>query len=69
MSLTNQAVLITGASRGLGRALFQQFARAGARVVGVARDQGAIEAVARELATQGFSAHGLAADLCAQSDI
>ncbi|HEU4582854.1 MAG TPA: SDR family oxidoreductase [Polyangiaceae bacterium] len=69
MSLTNQAVLITGASRGLGRALFQQFARAGARVVGVARDAAAIEAAAAELGAQGLSAHGLAADLGAQSDI
>jgi NAD(P)-dependent dehydrogenase (short-subunit alcohol dehydrogenase family) len=69
MSLTNQAVLITGASRGLGRALFQQFARAGARVVGVARDPGAIEAVASELSAHGWQAYGLAADLGAQSDI
>jgi NAD(P)-dependent dehydrogenase (short-subunit alcohol dehydrogenase family) len=69
MSWTNRAVLITGASRGLGRALFQQFARAGARVVGVARDQAAIEAVAGELTAQGLVAYGLAADLGAQSDI
>jgi len=69
MSLTNRAVLITGASRGLGRALFQQFARAGARVVGVARDPAAIEAAAAELTGQGLRAYGLAADLGAQSDI
>ena len=69
MSLTNQAVLITGASRGLGRALFQQFARAGARVVGVARDPAAIESAAAELSAQGLRAYGLAADLGAQSDI
>jgi len=69
MSLTNQAVLITGASRGLGRALFQQFARAGARAVGVARDPAAIEAVASELSAQGWKAYGLAGDLGAQNDI
>ena len=69
MSLTNQAVLITGASRGLGRALFQQFARAGARVVGVARAPAAIESAAAELSAQGLRAYGLAADLGAQSDI
>ena len=65
----NTITLITGASRGLGRALFQQFARAGARVVGVARDRSAIESVAAELTAQGLRAHGLAADLGAQSDI
>jgi NAD(P)-dependent dehydrogenase (short-subunit alcohol dehydrogenase family) len=69
MSLENRAVLVTGASRGLGRALFGEFARAGARVVGVARDRAAIEAVAQELAAQGWSAHALAADLGAQGDI
>src|SRR4051812_17952513 len=38
MNLENTNVLITGSSRGLGRALFERFARAGAGVVGVARD-------------------------------
>jgi len=69
MSLKNKAVLITGASRGLGRALFAELARAGARVVGVARDRAAIEAVAQELAAQGLEAHGIGADLGAQGDI
>jgi NAD(P)-dependent dehydrogenase (short-subunit alcohol dehydrogenase family) len=69
MSLKDKAVLITGASRGLGRALFGEFARAGARVVGVARDRAAIEAVAEGLRAQGGIAHGLAADLGAQGDI
>jgi NAD(P)-dependent dehydrogenase (short-subunit alcohol dehydrogenase family) len=69
MSLKNKAVLITGASRGLGRALFGEFARAGARVVGVARDAAAIEVAASELSAQGFCAHALAADLGAPGDI
>src|SRR6185295_9359696 len=69
MPLNDKAVLITGASRGLGRALFREFARAGARVVGVARDPAAIEAAAAELTGQGLRAYGLAADLGAQSDI
>jgi len=69
MPVNDKAVLVTGASRGLGRALFRELARAGARVVGVARDRAAIEAVAGELSAQGFSAHGLAADVGAQGDI
>src|SRR6185312_4075327 len=37
MNIRNRSVLITGASRGLGRALMEAFGREGARVVGVAR--------------------------------
>jgi len=63
MELEHKSVLITGASRGLGRALLESFARAGARVVGVARDGQQMDALAAELRKQGFVAHGLAADL------
>jgi NAD(P)-dependent dehydrogenase (short-subunit alcohol dehydrogenase family) len=50
MSRFNQrGVLITGAGRGLGRALFEQLARAGARVVGVARHTEALERAAGAL--------------------
>lgn len=68
MSLQKKSVLVTGASRGLGRALLAEFARAGARVVGVARDRDAIEQVAAELRAQGHVAHGLAADLGEKAD-
>jgi NAD(P)-dependent dehydrogenase (short-subunit alcohol dehydrogenase family) len=56
-------ILITGASRGLGRALFDQSARAGAEVVGVARHTTELEASARELRRLGFDAHALAGDI------
>src|SRR5688572_16952299 len=56
-------VLITGASRGLGRALFDQLARAGAQVVGVARHGAALEAAARELRQIGHVAHALEGDI------
>lgn len=56
-------VLITGASRGLGRALFEQLAAAGASVVGIARRSGELEAAAAELRARGFTAHALAADI------
>lgn len=58
-----QRVLITGASRGLGRALFDQLARAGAQVVGVARHGAELEAAARELRQLGHVAHALTADV------
>jgi NAD(P)-dependent dehydrogenase (short-subunit alcohol dehydrogenase family) len=64
MSRFNQrGVLITGAGRGLGRALFEQLARAGARVVGVARHTEDLERAARALRAEGLAAHALAADV------
>jgi NAD(P)-dependent dehydrogenase (short-subunit alcohol dehydrogenase family) len=56
-------VLITGASRGLGRALFDQLARAGAEVVGVARHITELEQSASELRQLGFVAHALAGNI------
>ena len=61
--------LITGASRGLGRALLGELARAGSRVVGVARDADAMARAATELAAQGFEAHGLGGDIGDKRDI
>ncbi|HTV17222.1 MAG TPA: SDR family oxidoreductase [Polyangiaceae bacterium] len=59
---SQRGVLITGASRGLGRALFEQLARSGARVVGVARRTDDLERAAQALRAEGFEAHALAAD-------
>jgi NAD(P)-dependent dehydrogenase (short-subunit alcohol dehydrogenase family) len=64
MSKFNQrGVLLTGASRGLGRALFEQFARAGAKVVGIARGVDELDRAARELRSKGLDAHALAGDI------
>jgi NAD(P)-dependent dehydrogenase (short-subunit alcohol dehydrogenase family) len=57
------AVLVTGASRGLGAALAREFALAGARVVGVARNADALERVVRNIRRDGGEAHALAADV------
>ncbi|RYZ34745.1 MAG: SDR family oxidoreductase [Myxococcaceae bacterium] len=63
MDVKNQAVLVTGASRGLGRALMEGFARRGARVVGVARDAQALMAAVTPLRAQGLAVHALAYDV------
>jgi short-subunit dehydrogenase len=54
MQLSGKRVLITGASRGIGRSLAFAFARAGSTVALVARDATALEALAVEL---GGTAH------------
>lgn len=63
MKLEGKAVLVTGASRGLGEALMKELARKGARVVGVSRNASEMEAVAAALRAQGHVAHALAYDV------
>jgi short-subunit dehydrogenase len=54
MELTGRRVLITGASRGIGQALAENFAAAGARVALVARSEGPLKELADRL---GGTAH------------
>ena len=56
-------VLVTGGSRGLGRALGEALAGAGARVVLVARDRGPLEEAAAAIRARGGEAHAVAADI------
>ena len=63
MTLNGTNSLVTGASRGLGRALALELAAAGSRVVVVARDLAAVEAVAAEIRAAGGAAFALAADV------
>jgi NAD(P)-dependent dehydrogenase (short-subunit alcohol dehydrogenase family) len=68
MSFEGKAALVTGASRGLGRALAERLAAAGARVVMVARSSGELEAAALEIRARGGEAHALAADVALKED-
>ena len=49
LDLAGATALVTGASRGLGRGIAGALSASGARVVGVARDHGRLEAVRAEL--------------------
>ena len=55
--------IITGASRGLGRALAVELARTGAKVVLVARESAELHAAVAEIRASGGNAHAVAADL------
>jgi NAD(P)-dependent dehydrogenase (short-subunit alcohol dehydrogenase family) len=69
MNSTRRTALITGASRGLGRALAEQLAAAGARVVLVARSEGDLSAVVEAIRSKGGEAHGLAFDVSQKEDV
>ena len=61
--IRGQGVLITGASRGLGRALAEQLAAKGARVALVARDAGPLRDVVAEIRARGGIAHAVTGDV------
>lgn len=62
-NLSGTAALVTGGSRGLGRALGLALADAQARVVLVARDEEPLRQVVAEIRARGGEAHGIAADI------
>src|SRR5829696_7679629 len=55
--------IVTGASRGIGRAVAEGLARDGWRVALVSRSAEALEAVAAALGAEGGDARGFAADV------
>jgi NAD(P)-dependent dehydrogenase (short-subunit alcohol dehydrogenase family) len=61
--MSTQTVLITGASRGLGRALAVGLARAGFALIIDARDAAALDAVAREVRAGGAAVTAIAGDV------
>jgi NAD(P)-dependent dehydrogenase (short-subunit alcohol dehydrogenase family) len=63
MNIHGTAVLITGGSRGLGRALGAALAAAGARVALVARHADALDAAVDAIRAGGGEAHGIVADI------
>jgi NAD(P)-dependent dehydrogenase (short-subunit alcohol dehydrogenase family) len=68
-SLTGKSALITGASRGIGRAIAIAFARAGADVAVVSRSKAELEEVASEIRALGRGAIALVCDVTRPEEI
>jgi NAD(P)-dependent dehydrogenase (short-subunit alcohol dehydrogenase family) len=67
--LSGKVAIITGTSRGLGRALAKGFAEAGAIVVGCSRKGEEAEAVAAELRARGHEGFGMRCDTSVRADV
>jgi len=68
MDIRNRSVLITGGSRGLGRALGEVFASEGARVVLAARNAAELDRTVEDIRRAGAEVYGIAADIAGKND-
>lgn len=69
MKISGQGALVTGASRGLGRALAESLAAKGARVALVAREAGPLADVVAGICARGGDAHAVVADIADKAAI
>ncbi len=69
ISLQNKVVIVTGASRGIGRAIALLFARQGARVVLAARDKRELEKVAKQMGIQNGQALVIRCDVTRENQV
>jgi NAD(P)-dependent dehydrogenase (short-subunit alcohol dehydrogenase family) len=68
-SLRDKVAIVTGGSRGIGRAIALGFAKVGARVVIASRTPSALDEVAREIESLGGRAVAVVADVSISKDV
>jgi 3-oxoacyl-[acyl-carrier protein] reductase len=68
-SLKGRSVIVTGASKGIGRGIARRFGLAGCQVLVVSRKFEEAQRVAAEIVAAGGTAEALAADVTRQADM
>jgi len=69
MRLKGHVAIVTGASRGIGKAIARAFANEGSDVVLLSRHKESLDALAAEMSQAGLSATPIAADVTAESQV
>ncbi len=69
MKLKEKVVVITGSTRGIGRAIAEACAEEGARVVICSRRESAVKETRETFKRQGFNASGVTVDVSKQGDL
>jgi 3-oxoacyl-[acyl-carrier protein] reductase len=68
-SIQGKSVIVTGASKGIGKGIARVFARHGAKVLVVGRDLKSAEATAKDFTDAGWIASGFSADVTKLADM
>jgi glucose 1-dehydrogenase len=69
MRLQDKVIVITGSTRGIGRAIAEACGKEGARLVICSRNQASVSQTVKDLAEQGVDATGLAVDVARPADV
>ncbi|MDR1192046.1 MAG: 3-oxoacyl-[acyl-carrier-protein] reductase [Verrucomicrobiales bacterium] len=69
MKLSNQTAIVTGASRGIGKAIALTLAREGCNIAGVARSAASADSVAGEIRALGVKFSGYGVDIASSSAV
>ena len=67
--LTGKTAVVTGSTKGIGKAIARALAQHGARVVVSSRDTGRVEATARELSDEGLTVTGFACNVGRKAEL
>ena len=67
--LTGKTAVVTGSTKGIGKAIARALAQHGARVVVSSRDEGRVEATARELTDEGLAVLGLTCNVGRKAEL